>query len=176
MDGRLAESRMVAVYLNDHLAGATAGVELARRMAREHQGSDLGGEVKDLAAEISLDRQALLRLMAALGVPVRRYKVYGAWAGEKVGRLKPNGRVVRRSGLSTLIELEGMRLGVEGKALLWRALLEWAPREPRLDTRRLQELLSGARQQAEVLDALHRKAVRRFLTERSDQRRSEAAR
>ncbi|GAB7035771.1 hypothetical protein AB0G35_15330 [Streptomyces sp. NPDC021749] len=167
MGGLLAGSRMVAVYLNDHLAGATAGVELARRMAREYQDSDCGGELKDLAAEISLDRQALLRLMASLDVPARRYKIYGAWAGEKVGRLKPNGRVIRRSGLSMIVELEGMRLGVEGKALLWRTLLGWAPREPRLDTRRLQELLNGARQQTETLDALHTRAVQNFLTDRS---------
>ncbi|MFD8542497.1 hypothetical protein [Streptomyces sp. NPDC059649] len=158
------------------MAGATAGVELARRMAREHQGSDFGGELKHLAAEISLDRQALLRLMGSLDVPVRRYKIYGAWAGEKIGRLKPNGRVVRRSGLSTVVELEGMRLGVEGKALLWRALLALAPREPRLDTQRLQELLDGARQQTEALDALHTSAVRNCLTDRPGQRNAEADR
>ncbi|MFE1775005.1 hypothetical protein [Streptomyces sp. NPDC059008] len=163
MGGPLAESRMVAVYLNDHVAGATAGVELCRSMARAHRRSDLGGDLKNLAAEISLDRQALLRLMNSLGVPVRRYKVYAAWAGEKARRLKPNGRVLRRSALSTVVELEALRLGVEGKTLLWRTLLNWAPREPRLDARRLHELLDGARQQTEALDVLHTRATRTLL-------------
>jgi hypothetical protein len=170
MGGPLAESRTVAVYLNDHVAGATAGVELCRSMARAHRRSGLGGDLKNLATEISLDRQALLRLMNSLGVPVRRYKVYGAWAGEKIRRLKPNGRVLRRSGLSTVVELEALRLGVEGKALLWRALVTWAPREPRLDTRRLHELLDRARQQTEALDVLHTRATTTFLSGRSGER------
>lgn len=176
MGGALVRSRMVAIYLNDHLAGATAGVELGRRMARSHRRSGFGGDLKDLAAEISLDRQALLQLMASLDVPVRRYKIYGAWAGEKASRLKPNGRVLRRSGLSTVVELETLRLGVEGKALLWRTLLDWAPREPRLDTGRLHELLDGARQQTEALDVLHTRATRTFLADRSSQGNAEADR
>ena len=32
----------LAIYLNDHLAGSTAGVELARRTAHENDGSELG--------------------------------------------------------------------------------------------------------------------------------------
>ncbi|MGW1373122.1 hypothetical protein ACWD6P_02430 [Streptomyces sp. NPDC002446] len=176
MGGSLAESRMVAVYLNDHFAGATAGVELCRSMARAHRRTGLGGDLKSLAAEISLDRQALLRLMASLGVPVRRYKVYGAWTGEKLRRLKPNGRVLRRSGLSTVVELEALRLGVEGKTLLWRTLLDWAPQEPRLDGRRLHELLDGARQQTELLDGLHARATRMLLSDRSSERNAETDR
>ncbi|MGV9847844.1 hypothetical protein ACWDWU_03430 [Streptomyces sp. NPDC003442] len=41
----------------------------------------------------------------------------GGRPGEKAGRLKPNGRLRRRSGLSTVLELESPRIGVEGKAL-----------------------------------------------------------
>jgi hypothetical protein len=61
--------------------------------------------------------------MTDLHFPARRYKVYGAWLGEKLGRVKPNGRPLRRSGLALPIELEAMRMGVTGKALLWRSLL-----------------------------------------------------
>ena len=60
--------------------------------------------------------------MAALGIPVRRYKVGAAWIGEKAGRLKFNGRLLARSPLSDLEELEMLRLGVEGKAAGWRTL------------------------------------------------------
>ncbi|GAA2323531.1 hypothetical protein GCM10010376_48530 [Streptomyces violaceusniger] len=34
--------RMLSIYLNDHLSGATAGVELARRAGREHRQSGPG--------------------------------------------------------------------------------------------------------------------------------------
>ncbi|MGH3152429.1 MAG: hypothetical protein ACRDOB_17120 [Streptosporangiaceae bacterium] len=72
---------LLGVYLNDHLAGATAGSELAKRMVRSHQGQEEAGPLRRLAAEIGQDRSALLSIMASLGVPVRIYKVSAAWIG-----------------------------------------------------------------------------------------------
>ncbi|MEU0842193.1 hypothetical protein ABZ370_22340 [Streptomyces sp. NPDC005962] len=79
----------------------------------------------------------------------------GGWLSEKAGRLKPNGRVVRRSGLSTLVELEALRIGVEGKAMLWHTLLDAADHDTRLEPDRLTELLGRARRQRTVLESLH---------------------
>ncbi|WP_413797682.1 hypothetical protein [Streptomyces iranensis] len=154
-----ASPRMLGIYLNDHLAGATAGMQLARRTAREHRESAFGGDLEDVAAQIMEDREALLTVMADLEVPVRRYKVYGGWLGEKAGRLKPNGRLRRRSGLSTVLELESLRIGVEGKALLWHALLAAVGEDPRLDPDRLTELLNRARRQRATLKSLHEAAA-----------------
>jgi len=39
--------------------------------------------VQRLAAEVAQDRAALEDIMGALGIPVRGYKVYVAWIGEK---------------------------------------------------------------------------------------------
>ncbi|MGV9453158.1 hypothetical protein [Streptomyces sp. NPDC003635] len=161
--GAPAPSRMLAIYLNDHLAGATGGVELARRMVQEHGESEHGRELRGLAAAITQDRSALLRLMADLDVPTRRYKVYGAWLGEKIGRVKPNGRLLRRSGLTLLVELEAMRLGVQGKILLWRTLHHAARSDPRLEPAQLQLLLQRAEEQATTLDALHAEAAAMLL-------------
>ncbi|MFJ3714361.1 hypothetical protein [Streptomyces sp. NPDC090057] len=147
--------KLLDVYLTDHLAGAVAGVELAWRMAEEHAASPYGDDLKRLATEIAHDRDALLRLMAELGIPIKHYKLYAAWVGERIGRLKPNGRALRRSGLTVLIELEGMRLAVQGKALLWRALLFAATHDPRLNSDWLEELLERADQQITTLDSLH---------------------
>ncbi len=80
-----------------------------------------------LAEEVADDRAALLTCMAALEVPVRRYKTLAA----KLGRLKLNGRLVSRSPLSSVEELELMRLGVEGKASGWRTLRVRADADPR---------------------------------------------
>jgi hypothetical protein len=145
---------LLGIYLNDHLAGATGGTELARRMARSQRGASGEGDLARLAREIAEDRQSLLEIMRALGVPVRRWKTALGWAGEKAGRLKTNGRVVRRSPLSALLELEMMRLGVEGKASGWRTLREMADGDRRLDTSRLDALLERARAQADVLEEL----------------------
>jgi hypothetical protein len=150
---------LLEIYLNDHLAGATGGLELARRAARSNRGSVVGEVFQRLAGEIAEDREALLEVMAALGVPVRRYKLYAAWTAEKVGRLKFNGRLLRRSPLSALIETEAMRLGVEGKAALWRVVRLLADRDPRLEAARLDRLLSRARQQADELEELRVRAA-----------------
>jgi hypothetical protein len=63
------------IYLNDRLAGATGGVELARRAAGSQGNADADGALQNLAAEIAQDRAALLNIMAALGIVVRSYKV-----------------------------------------------------------------------------------------------------
>jgi hypothetical protein len=159
-------SNLLGIYLNDHLAGATAGAELARRMARSHRGSarEDSGALNRLAAEIAQDRSALLSIMAALGISVRAYKVGAAWIGEKAGRLKFNGRLLARSPLSDLEELEILRLGVEGKAAGWRTLRARADTDARLDAGRLDELISRASRQVEELEELRVRAASRVLT------------
>jgi len=148
-----AVRRRLAIYLNDHRAGATAGVELARRTAREHAGTPYGPELHRLAAEIEMDLHALRRVMTELGIRIRihRYKRYAAWTVERFGRLKPNGRVLRRAELSTVVELETLLLGVEGKATTWRTLSRIAEHDSRLDRARLTELYDRARRQAVCL-------------------------
>jgi hypothetical protein len=146
---------LLGVYLNDHLAGATAGVELARRTAAAAApGSAAAGALKELAADIAADRDALVKIMAALGVPPRSYKVLAAWAGEKLGRLKLNGRLLARSPLSGLLEAEMLRLGVEGKGCGWRTLRALAERDSRLDAGRLDELIARAARQSATLEEI----------------------
>jgi hypothetical protein len=122
--------RLLGTYLNDHLAGATVGVELARRARDQNEGTPLGRFLADLAAEIEEDRETLERVMERLDVGRDRLKQAFGWAGEKVGRLKPNNRLFGYSPLSRVIELEALSLGIEGKRGLWQALR--ATNEPRL--------------------------------------------
>lgn len=149
------------IYLNDHLAGATAGLEFFRRAAGNFRGKPAGPELERLTAEVAADRESLLEVLATLGVEVRRYKVVGGWAVEKVGRLKSNGHLFRRSPLSDLVELEGLTLGVVGKGAGWRTLRTWAADEPRLDAGRLDELIARADRQRESLEALRLQAAQR---------------
>jgi len=155
---------MLGIYLNDHLAGATAGSELAHRMARSHRGREEPGPLSRIAAEIAQDRSALLNIMASLGVTVRRYKVGAAWIGEKAGRLKFNGRLLTRSPLSDLEELELLLLGVEGKAAGWRTLRTQADTDARLDAGHLDELIAQASRQADQLEELRVRAANRIIS------------
>ena len=152
---------MLGIYLNDHLAGATAGPELAHRTERAHQRRAENDDLRRIANEISQDRAALLEIMAALGIAVRGYKTTAAWIGEKAARLKLNGRIGSRSPLSDLEELEMLRLGVEGKAAGWRTLRVLADSDQRLDATRLDDLISRAQSQADRLEKLRVRPARR---------------
>lgn len=113
---------LLAIYLNDHLAGATLGRELAHRTARNNRSTSYGDALTRLAGEIDEDRQSLLRVMAALKIRRDPVKVAAAWGAEKLGRLKLNGRIRGYSPLSRLVELEALALGVTGKLALWRTV------------------------------------------------------
>ena len=112
----------LAIYLQDHLAGSTAGVNLVRRFAKAHAGTEAGRTLAEVGAEIEADRETLLRLMADLGIEGSRLKNAAAWATERLARLKPNGRLAGESAYQGLHELEGLVLGITGKLALWEAL------------------------------------------------------
>ncbi len=155
-------SKYLATYLNDHLAGATLGVELARRAVSEYEGTPLGSFLAGLADEIAADRQALQELMDGVGVGADRKKVVSAWLVEKAGRLKPNAHLLTPSPLSPLIELEALALGIEGKRLLWRALRSVAD-EHGLPADRLDELGARARRQRDRVERQRIALVQRAL-------------
>ncbi|TQK42639.1 hypothetical protein FBY35_4067 [Streptomyces sp. SLBN-118] len=164
---RSVYDKPLRIYLNDHLAGATAGVELSRRVARAHRSSARASEMRRLAEDIDQDRQSLIELMNSLEIAPHRYRMYGGWIAEKVARLKPNGRVYRRSGLSTLVELEVLRLGIEGKHQMWQALVPVAAELDQLETSVLQGLMDRASAQMTTVDSLHHAAAASVLTHRS---------
>ncbi len=111
-----------------------------------------------LAQEIDEDRDALLALMSELEVATDRIKVLGGWTAEKLGRLKPNGRLLSYSPLSRLLEIEGLLLGVRGKLALWQALEVIQAGEPHLANVDLAFLSQRAERQLAELEQ-HRRAV-----------------
>ncbi|MDQ3865373.1 MAG: hypothetical protein M3304_00880 [Actinomycetota bacterium] len=137
----MADGKLLSVYLNDHLAGASLGIELTRRSLRSNRGSELGRFLEELLAEIVDDRNALETAMGRLGVRKSRVKPALAVAAERVGRLKLNGQLTGYSPLSRVLELEGLTLGIHGKLSLWRNLRtsDVAQRVPDLDLERLIE-------------------------------------
>ena len=152
-----------AIYLNDHLAAATMGRELARRTAGSNRSTSYGPELSALANEIDEDRRALLRVMGALSVPTDRLKVLAGWGAEKLGRLKLNGQLRGYSPLSRVVELEALALGVHGKLAMWRALDEIRPGTPALSDIDLQTLQNRAEDQLRRLEACRRRAVAEAL-------------
>jgi hypothetical protein len=150
--------RYLAIYLQDHLGGATGGLELARRAAGSNEGTPLGDFLERLAAEIEEDRETLKEIMDALDVGEDRVKNAFGWGAEKLGRLKPNGQITGYSPLSRLVELEGLHAGISGKLSGFQSLRAIFGEE--VGGRNLDGLISRAQRQIEELSEFRLEAAR----------------
>jgi hypothetical protein len=160
----MLDSKLLGIYLNDHLAGSTVGLELVKRSRGANEGTDYGEALGRIAKEIEEDRQSLERLMEKLQVKRDHLKVASGWAAEKVGRLKPNGQLTGYSPLSRVVELEALGLGIAGKHALWQALAEVAGEDPRIDANELARLTERAERQRDEIWQLRQRAARDAFT------------
>ena len=161
----MIERRLLAIYLNDHLAGATGGVELARRARSSNRGTKWGEALDGICAEVEADRTTLEEVMGRLAVRRNTAKVAGAWAAEKLGRLKLNGRLRGYSPLSRLLELEMLHIGITGKLELWQALQTTLG--PRLSEVDFSALIERAESQRQAVERLRLDAAAEALAEES---------
>lgn len=149
---------LLGIYLNDHLAGAIAGRELAKRSAKSNKGTEFGPFLNELAVEIEEDERSLRLIMDRLDVKSNPVKDSGAWVAEKIGRLKLNGSLIGYSDLSRVVELEGLTVGITGKIALWRSL-KGSTAGDRLDDVDLDDLLARAERQREMVEEHRVKAA-----------------
>ena len=155
----MLDRKLLGIYLNDHLAGSTVGLELSRRARDSNKGNEYGDVLERVTKEIEEDRETLERLMKELGVRRDHPKVAVAWVAEKFGRLKPNGRLISYSPLSRLVETESLALGIAGKLSLWEALAEVAGEDARLDPEELRRLAERAERQRKEVWQLHQRVA-----------------
>jgi hypothetical protein len=156
--------RMIGIYLNDHLAGSVMGSRLAKRIARQNEGNEYGTKVAGIAREIEEDKATLHELMDRLGIGERRAQMAMAWVAEKAMRLKPNGRLLRYSPLSRVLELEALTMGITGKLELWRSMeaVENGAKVPGFD---FTQLAQRAETQRDLVEDLRVRAAREALGE-----------
>src|SRR3954451_8381979 len=83
----------LGIYLNDHRAGAAGGLSLARRCLANNRGTPLAETLDQLVAEIAEDEQTLEPVLDKLAIRRDPVRVAIALAVERLGRLKPNGRL-----------------------------------------------------------------------------------
>jgi hypothetical protein len=140
------------VYLNDHLAGAMLGSDLAEQLRTENEGTSLGEVISRLAPTIETDRQTLIDLMEQLGTARNPVKQATTWLAEKTGRLKFSGVTSGEPEVGTFMAIETLALGVEGKASLWRALKAVRDRYEPLQGIDLDALIESAEAQHEELE------------------------
>ena len=158
------DARLLAIYLNDHLAGSTLALELARRSHKDNLRNEYGQFLLALISELQQDRHTLLEIFRALGIHPSRAKQGFVWLAEHAGRLKLNGRLFGYSPLSRLVEIEALLIGVESKRRLWRVLEDVCGLLPSLAGINFEELSARADQQLEALDRFRVLAARRAFT------------
>ena len=152
------DDHLLSVYLHDHLAGAAGGLELARHAAKEQADTPAGPVLAALAHEIERDRDSLRTILDDLGMSDFAVHEAATWLAEKVARLKPNGQLVGRSPLTSLVEIETLRIALIGKLAGWSSLRVLADDDPRLDAEHLDRLIARGNEQADIAEEL-RKSV-----------------
>lgn len=145
-------TEMLHTYMQDHHAGAAAGVDLFRRVAEEHGDPHVRQVVSRIGEETVEDLKIQEELMTLAGTSPSKLKDLPAKAAEKFGQLKPNRRFAERSPLSDLVELEALTLAVTGKKLGFKALLEIG--DPRLPRPTLEMLVERAEEHGRTLEEL----------------------
>jgi hypothetical protein len=126
----MASTELLEHYLTDHLAGATAGSDLAKKMASDNVGTPFGTFMDGLAADIAADKQTLEDLIERLGIRRSPVKETASSIAEKLSRLRFTPAVSRSSDLSRLLEAETLSLGIAGKRCLWQAMVDVAQGKP----------------------------------------------
>lgn len=153
---------LLELYLSDHLTGATAGSNRIARMASDFVDTPVFGQLGELADQIAAERDFLERVINDLGLKQKPYRQAAAWVGERIGRLKSNGKVLERSPMTMLLEAELMRGAVNAKIGVWESLREHAELLG-LDPAVFDALVENSRKQVEALEEIHAYARPRAL-------------
>jgi hypothetical protein len=153
-DGR---STALATYLRDHLSGSDAAIRVVERLRRTHGGTAEGRLFAALFEEFQREREVVRALLAEIGSTTLSAKrlVTGA-SGLVTGPVAGGDR----GEFGLFRTLEALAIGVQGKRLLWRTMLDVEPTFTTASRNRLGELESLATRQWEAIDQRRRALAR----------------
>jgi len=148
----------LTAYLNDHLAGSIAAIELMDDLIKAIEDESLKVFLADLKRDIESDQKALEQLIDRTDEDEKTGRKVAAWLSEKVARLKFKAAGEDFGGLGLVQALEMLALGIRGKELLWSALANsnW----PVIHNLDLAELEQRAIEQQQRVEAKRIEAVR----------------
>ena len=150
-------------YLNDHLAGSVAAVELLDRLIDLASAGDIRDPLVELRRDIAADRQTLEEILHKVGGHTSPVRSAAGWLAEKASQLKLLFDDPERGKLGRLEALEILQLGIHGKRGLWSALRAVQPRIVTLDGVDLGRLEKRAETQHAQVEALRVESARRVL-------------
>jgi len=153
-------------YLNDHIAGATAGTNLAKMAAEEHQTDEHGPFFSEIYAAIQADFETLQELATALGVEESAGKAALAEVGSKM--MGPKFTAGDDDELNAFVTLETLSIGVEGKVCMWKALKTVEGDYEAFTQFNIDELLASAESQRQKLEDQRQKLAPQALKHTGD--------
>jgi hypothetical protein len=150
----------LTTYLNDHLAGAMAAVEILGQLTAKQAGTAVGASLAELRADVLTDRQELEALMARLQIAQSRPRMAMGWLSEKLAQVKLQLDDPADGALRLLEALEALVIGIEGKRALWQALAAAAQEQPELQGADYARLIQRAKDQHRRAEELRLEAAR----------------
>ena len=151
----------LAIYLHDHLAGATYALDLVQALRDHYKGQALAELASQLHTEIVAGKDTLERIAESFGPASDFIKHIAAWLSEKVSRLKLDHS--NPTGLGTFEALEFLALGIHCKRAMWRALSEISRDEPALTNVDFASLIARAENQERLVEEQRLIAAHRTL-------------
>lgn len=151
-------------YLNDHLGGSAAALEMLPHLAEQHADIVDAHLLEVLRVDIARDRETLESIMQRLGADQSRLRKAAGWIAERFARLKLAADDPGNGPFRAFEMVELISLGVEGKNALWKSLAAIAPTNPVLGGIKFDELLQRGREQRAILQPIHDDLARRAFT------------
>jgi hypothetical protein len=148
----------LAQYLDNHLAGSVAGIELVKTMISEQRGTSLSIFLEKLLQELQEDQDVVRRALKELGQKESKVKGMGAWTLEKLA-FSPLTGLADNSDLRPVVELEAILLATLGRCGMWLLLERFHHRYPCLAFTDFGLLRQRADRQAEELERYRQEAA-----------------
>ncbi len=109
-------------YMNDHLAGSAAALDLIEALKGQVEDDDFRAALENVHGGILEDRETLVSIMDRLGIAQGTVKQLGGRLGEKALRFKSSEMITDDPAFSELLRTEALVLGIAGKEAGWAAL------------------------------------------------------
>ncbi|MFC6152172.1 hypothetical protein [Nocardioides yefusunii] len=168
----------VSTYVQIHLAGAAAGIDLFAHAAA-HVDDAAASEVIDaIRADLIGERRQLLGMAHRLGASDPHILSSAARLGTLAARVSPRGLWSSHTPVADLMRIEALLAAVTGKIAGWDSLLTVADAFDALDPAELKQLLGQGMQHRSALEEVHGVVADRVLrtsSPRQDQAPAESA-
>jgi len=157
-------TEVLGTYLDDHLVGAEAGLEMAQQLWKRAGDGPDAGMLAMLVEDIKADRDELRGLLERLDQGRHRVKQAAGWIAGKGHQIAVGEALTGDADLSMLLHTESLAIWLDGKRALWVALSAVASRYPVLTETDLPGLADRARDQRDRLESIRLRAAHRAFT------------